>query len=750
MRSLLGFFLLLTTLALGQTVTTPNSQDIPVGVSGLPINGFNLSGYNPSTVYKVSLSLTGNSGGTFSVTSTSGLTRDFGYNSWTNITSVNFTGTPGNIQNGLNSIKLNTTSIVDRVMNLSVVIASQVANTYYNPANGHMYKFVPGQYTVTQARTGALNSTFEGEPGYLVNITSATEQNFINTKVSAFNVWIGLQDATQEGVWRWMDGPEAGQISSYYTWCSGEPNNWGSGEDYVVTRWGGGGCWNDFGPPATTSAGSIGGYIVEYGTWTDPTQSTFNSTQNVQITFTQKDMLWVDYKFNFGNGINPTDYSGLMYYEQSANTWGTNNSQTLTLNSTGNINVTNQIQETPVGKKATTTGGQVEWLVIYNYDSTNKRYRIGIDKREFPSGFNFTQLTHLQLFDIFDDEIEYKSDDAYWAEYYWYTPTNYPWSTSAYYNTYMRNGGSFMAFKAEISFVDMMGYKPQSFIFQSPSQAVIETMIDDIVTVSDVVLAFNELAYGGINGGFKGDLNGIQLQNADINGDNQFDFEDTYLLLNHLEGTPFVQSTESLVHFMKIKETSLYNSITSQNWQSKFNATTLMAPISIDLNNLVTFPNFSVTWKGDINLSHSPAQYLQVQGVRMNRLNLSRYIEPNLTEIYLDIKKQEDMLIVHISIPNNNNNITGSQFRLVYDYDKVKYVKTEYSNTDIRNFTSDKLGYVSVGSISINGTENLNTAAQYTVYFKLNQNIENILGLISLMKTELVTREGTVIQSIVK
>ena len=31
-------------------------------------------------------------------------------------------------------------------------------------------------------------------------------------------------------------------------------------------------------------------------------------------------------------------------------------------------------------EKATTAGGDVEWLVIYDYDSANKRYRIGIDK----------------------------------------------------------------------------------------------------------------------------------------------------------------------------------------------------------------------------------------------------------------------------------------------------------------------------------------------------------------------------------
>ena len=43
--------------------------------------------------------------------------------------------------------------------------------------------------------------------------------------------------------------------------------------------------------------------------------------------------------------------------------------------------------------KAVTTGGSVEWVVIYSYDSANKRYRIGIDNREFPSGIKKTLMS---------------------------------------------------------------------------------------------------------------------------------------------------------------------------------------------------------------------------------------------------------------------------------------------------------------------------------------------------------------------
>jgi len=743
------YTLLVCNLGYSQTLTTPTSQNIPIGVSGLPISGFTLDGYNPSTIYKVSLSITGNANSNFTVNTTTGLTRDYGFNSWTNITMVNFTGTPTNIQNGLNSITFNTTSTIDGLINLSVLISSQQTNTYYNPDNGHMYKFVSGRYTIGQARSGALNSTFEGESGYLVNITSAAEQSFINQKVLASNVWIGLEDDGHEGVWKWMDGPEAGQTSTYYNWCNSEPNNWGSGEDYVVTKWYGSPCWNDYGPPATTTSTSIGGYIVEYGTWTDPTQSTFNSTQQTQITFTQKEMLWVDYTFDFGSNINPTDFSGKMHYEESDNSLATNNTTDLTLNSSGKVNVTNQIQETSIGKKATTVGGSVEWCVLYDYDNTNSRHRVLIDKREFPSGISATDVTSLQLFDLYDGNVTFYREDSYWAQYYIYTNTPVTTSNTSY-SSYLRDMGSSYALKAEFSFEDSMGYKPHSFIFTSPTQTEIETLIDDIVTVSDVVLAFNELSGGGLNGGYKGDLNGIQLGNGDVNGDNQFDFQDTYKLLQHLTGTQsLVESTNTLVYFMKIKTTTDYNTTTTSNWTSKFNGTTLMANVDLD-NGLVVFPQYSVTWRGDVNLSHSPTQNLQVQAMKMGRLSLSRFSKNEMTELYLDVEKENESVVVTISVPTNTKNITGSQFRVMFDDSRLSFDKIQYSNEQINNFNSIRTNYINLGSISPDGSQTLNGGVEYKVYFKTNRDLQSILGLVSLQKVELVTQDGIQIESIVK
>jgi hypothetical protein len=132
----------------------------------------------------------------------------------------------------------------------------------------------------------ATTQTFKGQTGYLVTITSQDEQNFVQSNVPGSNILIALSDRNQEGVWKWDAGPESGTTiktsnsggnvsGQYNNWCGGEPNNWGSGEDYAVTKWGGGNCWNDFGPPASSFPGSISGYVVEFGTWSDPANQTF-------------------------------------------------------------------------------------------------------------------------------------------------------------------------------------------------------------------------------------------------------------------------------------------------------------------------------------------------------------------------------------------------------------------------------------------------------------------------------------------
>jgi outer membrane protein OmpA-like peptidoglycan-associated protein len=212
--------------------------------------------------------------------------------------------------------------------------------TNYDPIED-IRRIAKGSSNCTWANANSLarSATLKDRPGYLANITNVAENNFLKAKLQgALNVWMGGTDGAvdgttsadannipgfdyfsattvpdsftggTEGLWRYYDGPEKGQVfwrqlggvgSDWLTWRSthennsyvpsatsnitsagdqdvliysnwsnpAEPNNLSStslGEDNIVFNWGSTlGYWNDL----HESEPTIGyyGYIVEYG-----------------------------------------------------------------------------------------------------------------------------------------------------------------------------------------------------------------------------------------------------------------------------------------------------------------------------------------------------------------------------------------------------------------------------------------------------------------------------------------------------
>ena len=109
-----------------------------------------------------------------------------------------------------------------------------------NPNNGHPY-FLLGQadFATSQAKAIELG-------GSLVSIESLEENSWIRTEFSNFggtprNLMIGLNDVALEGTFEWASG----EALVYENWAVGEPNNGGTGEDFVHMI--PSGEWNDFG-----------------------------------------------------------------------------------------------------------------------------------------------------------------------------------------------------------------------------------------------------------------------------------------------------------------------------------------------------------------------------------------------------------------------------------------------------------------------------------------------------------------------
>lgn len=153
-----------------------------------------------------------------------------------------------------------------------------VGQANYLPSNGHYYQFIPNLgVTWSSAKNLAQTSTYYGLQGYLATITSSDEAK-ISGEQSTGAGWIGGSDEQQEGVWKWMTGPEVGIVfwnglangttPNFAYWNTGEPNSLGN-ENYThITAPGIGllGSWNDL----SNNGDSTGnyqpkGYIVEYG-----------------------------------------------------------------------------------------------------------------------------------------------------------------------------------------------------------------------------------------------------------------------------------------------------------------------------------------------------------------------------------------------------------------------------------------------------------------------------------------------------
>jgi len=187
-------------------------------------------------------------------------------------TDIAFTGTWADAQSALRDLELQRQTgngIVD------VQVIPQDMNVLTINGVTSYYKVVSTQVDWTTARSGALSSTFRGLSGYLANITSQTENDFLRDK-TAVDAWIGGSDSVTEGTWQWMDGPEEGQTfwigtgggsvqnGLFANWNSGEPNQAGN-EDYAQFYSSSGltkGKWNDLDGQSNNAVTS---YVIEYG-----------------------------------------------------------------------------------------------------------------------------------------------------------------------------------------------------------------------------------------------------------------------------------------------------------------------------------------------------------------------------------------------------------------------------------------------------------------------------------------------------
>jgi hypothetical protein len=113
---------------------------------------------------------------------------------------------------------------------------------------------------ITTPVDGQCKYRRNGQCGYFAAITSDAERQAVVSSVGNSQMWLGGSDIQEEGIWRWIDGPQFGTLFSagYQNWAGGEPNNSGN-EDALQTYSGTDTRWNDL--PVNNT---LPGYLIEY------------------------------------------------------------------------------------------------------------------------------------------------------------------------------------------------------------------------------------------------------------------------------------------------------------------------------------------------------------------------------------------------------------------------------------------------------------------------------------------------------
>ena len=287
--------------------------------------------------------------------------------------------------------------------------------------------------------------------------------------------------------------------------------------------------------------------------------------------------------------------------------------------------------------------------------------------------------------------------------------------------------------------------KVQHVVFDEPSSTELATTAASAVTVADVYLAFQELTDKGINNNETGNkfTHGIQYVNADIDKDGDFDFDDTFIMLDWLNGGTLFSLT-NLSSVMRLIETSAYNSVASTAIGNY--TTTSKFPLGLTNGTTTYTKNITVSWLGDVNLSHSPTptNNLSVTGMTIGNapsMTDKRMYITNAETIELRIESEVKDGKIHYRVRGTygGTSIGAIQLQLKYNKDKVQ-LSDNIFQTGGTDFVNDQDGIISFGSLKIDdGT--LNNLSTYEFIFT-GEASEGSLGLILIETIEAVTTDN--------
>ena len=271
-----------------------------------------------------------------------------------------------------------------------------------------------------------------------------------------------------------------------------------------------------------------------------------------------------------------------------------------------------------------------------------------------------------------------------------------------------------------------------------------ETLMDNVITISDVTLTLQELGkYGHGNVGTVF-TTGIQYSSVDSNSDNDLTPQDAYNLLGHVmgvldvipdDGTGIFNNTFKPMKKADYNSWSIYkfkNDVTMPN-------SSVVHPITVDFTQSSYTEDFKFGFIGDPNGSHSSP----VDGNAASSLTAKySYGESKKADGFINGEWStaiEDGKVV-ATLRLLSTDVSALQLKVDYDNTVLTFDEAVFdTGNTVTNFVTETNGRVNLGSIEQNGGE-IETGDVFKVYF--SGNVTSPVGLVSIFNTDAANVDG--------
>jgi hypothetical protein len=301
----------------------------------------------------------------------------------------------------------------------------------------------------------------------------------------------------------------------------------------------------------------------------------------------------------------------------------------------------------------------------------------------------------------------------------------------------------------EATFTTQVKIGDEVGVFISP--ATQKAFMDNIVTVSDAYKSFLAISQVDINGNptyFTYPNLEKNVGNITLN-DNTFNESDSYFMFAHVMGVNVSQ--QALIPSSTSTSVKWQSGLLNQSWLNG----TPTHKVVVTSNNQIT--NAVFAWGSDLDWSHSTdpaviAQNIQNNTNVTNRTNpLGSYSAKTLEDVNLSVSSTLTDGKVVLTTNLTKEGLAGLQVIMNYDNSKLQLdnIIFDTGNT-ITNFSTDKDGRLTFGSIDQLKTARIKKGTPYKLIFTPKVPLTNTAGLFFFVLSDAVDASGKKVNLIVQ